>query len=284
MSGKTIQINPEYLALNARGSKKYRTHKRGRKQKPIAPKQSNKMRRELLGRIKEFQKKKEEETSEAHCKKTSPDLENQSNEFQDEFNRSLSFLQDLTTRKRRHKKRGGTIKQIAGNLSKIAVDLPPEMMEVKTAISGGKQISNQGTELITHRPCQPSNVIPKAVVDSQITIPKTMLPPLVQKDPPPYGALKGGTQPTFREWKRMTQKGRSQGAIPLIHIEDKPEEIQSDRQEKLKLLKAKTKIRGNKASRIKTVKYRLGKLVDKVAVLIKNSQTRKPCTGRTRSS
>ena len=267
MSGKTIQINPEYLALHGRGSKKYRTQKRGRKQKPIAPKQSNKMRRELLGRIKEFQKKKEEETSEVPRKKTSADLENESNEFHHEFNRSLSFLQDLATRKRRHKKRGSTIKHGGGNPSKVAIDLPPEMMEVRTAVS--KKNS-------PHTPSpQAPIVIPKEAIGPQITTPKPTEPPLVPKEAPPYGALKRGTRPTFREWKRMTQKERTPDPTPLIHIEDKPKEILSDRQEKLKQLKAKTKMGGKKASRIKTVKYRLGKLPDKVAVLIKDCQTRK---------
>ena len=58
MSGKTIQINPEYLAMANGRSKKQKTQKRPKKQKPAAPKQSNKMRKELLGRIKDFQKKK----------------------------------------------------------------------------------------------------------------------------------------------------------------------------------------------------------------------------------
>ena len=267
MSGKTIQINPEYLALHGRGSKKYRTQKRGRKQKPMAPKQSNKMRRELLGRIKEFQKRKEEETSEVPRKKTNANLENESNEFHQEFNRSLSFLQDLATRKKRHKKRGSTIKHSGGNPSKVAVDLPPEMMEVRTAVSKKHSLQTPGHQ----DPIAAST--PKEVIAPQITTPTVA--PSGPKDAPPYGALKRGTRPTFREWKRMSQKGRTPDPTPLIHIEDKPKEILSDRQEKLKQLKAKTKIGGKKASRIKTVKYRLGKLPDKVAVLIKDCKTRK---------
>ena len=61
---------------------KNNTQKYRRKEKPAAPKQSNKMRKELLGRIKEFQSRKENELSETKSTET---------EFQDEFDKSLSF-------------------------------------------------------------------------------------------------------------------------------------------------------------------------------------------------
>ena len=99
MSGKTIQINPEYLAMANGRNKKQKTQKHSKKQKPAAPKQSNNMRKELLGRIKDFQKKKEQEMIDHRVQNVDEE------DFQNEFNRSLSFLQDLSTRKnRKHKK------------------------------------------------------------------------------------------------------------------------------------------------------------------------------------
>jgi len=78
----------------------------------------------------------------------------------------------------------------------------------------------------------------------------------------------------------MTQKEKDKppSLTPLIQIDDKDfgEPAKTERREKLDNLKAKAKSRSSKASRIKTVKYRLGKLPEKkVAVLIKNKNTRK---------
>ena len=57
-SKKTIQINPELFTLNEKGGRKTRK-KRERKKKPIIPVKPNTLRKKLLGRIKDYQKKKQ---------------------------------------------------------------------------------------------------------------------------------------------------------------------------------------------------------------------------------
>ena len=130
---------------------------------------------------------------------------------------------------------------------------------------------------------QPPTLAPITLETSNITPHPPESPQLITSkisfgEQPPYGSLKNGTRPTFREWKRHTQKNLDTEPEPLIKIDDKEfgQAHKSEREMKLDRLKAKIKPRRSKASRIKTMKYRLGKLPDKrVAVLIKNRATRK---------
>ena len=56
MSEKTISLNPDFMNLS--GKKKNKTISHKKKTKPICDKQnSNKLRKELLNRIKNYQKK-----------------------------------------------------------------------------------------------------------------------------------------------------------------------------------------------------------------------------------
>ena len=280
MSQKTIQINPEYLAMANGGGKKQKTQKRHKKQKPIAPpKHSNKMRKELLGRIKDFQKKKEDELSDKQLDKSSEE------DFQNEFNRSLNFLQDLSKRKtekqRRNSTKQGTLKQPRPNIS---VEAPKEMFEINTASLDKKSAfdyHNNNNNNHNNNNNNNNTSIQKQNISLSINDKDKQHLSTELIAPPPYGALKGGNRPTFREWKRMTQKDYNYSEQkPMIQIDDNgcfDKKETTEREHKLKALKDKVKSsRPTKATRIKTMKYRLGKVSDKhVAVLIKNNTTRK---------
>lgn len=270
MSGKTIQINPEYLAMANGRSKKQKTQKRPKKQKPAAPKQSNKMRKELLGRIKDFQRKKEQELTEDRVQNAEEE------DFQNEFNRSLSFLQDLSTRKNRKQKKVKKQRTLRREDARVSIDAPQDMFEITTApLEETKPASTDPLPLApvaleTNKSSPPP---PPPPANPQPTSPHSPF-----GEQPPYGSLKNGTRPTFREWKRHTQKSLDAEPQPLIKIDDKDfgQAPKSEREMKLERFKAKMKPRASKASRIRTMKYRLGKLPDKrVAVLIKNRATRK---------
>lgn len=101
------------------------------------------------------------------------------------------------------------------------------------------------------------------------------------KPPPPYGCIKGGRNPTYREWKRRSGND-IQKSVGQIQTNNKP----SIRSEKLSNIKREFKeIHKRNCPRImrkklRTIKYKLGKMTDgksngKIAVLIKNQNTRK---------
>ena len=113
---KILKINPELFKFN--GSKKS-LKKKERKIKPLDTKiyslQSNKLKKELLKRVKDYQKKQELET---HKGENNEELasgnnlfdksEFENSDFEREFNKSLTFLHDLSKKKK--EKRNKTLK------------------------------------------------------------------------------------------------------------------------------------------------------------------------------
>ena len=99
MSQKTIKINPAFLSLSrTKKVKDSANNKRERKVKPKTYASPNVMRKELLTKIKDYQNKVEKarESQEGNV-----DVE----EFDDEFNRSLGFLQGLNSKRNEKKNR-----------------------------------------------------------------------------------------------------------------------------------------------------------------------------------
>jgi hypothetical protein len=137
---KILQINPELFKFN--GSKKS-LKKKEHKTKPIQDKtqslKSNKLKKELLKKVKDYQKNKEtevinEEKNKEKSEKLpasnlfeSKDFEN--NDFEREFNKSLSFLHDLS-KKNKEKSKKKTLK--SSNLE-INIEIPKDSLIYNSA-------------------------------------------------------------------------------------------------------------------------------------------------------
>jgi hypothetical protein len=190
MSNKTISINPSLLSFSG-GLK---TRRRDRKAKPtvvplISP---NVLKNKLLHRIKEHKKK---ETTGLDNKKNSSNINTTINtsintniEFSDEFNDSIEYLQTLSKQQKidrekenferqRQQKREElqrmTIKNYqalnSSNCPYVNLDLPEELQQPVIHVNTSQE---------------PMNL--RYNVDSNV----------------PYGVLKGGVKPTYRDWTR----------------------------------------------------------------------------------
>jgi hypothetical protein len=113
---KILTINPELFKFN--GSKKS-LKKKERKIKPLDTKinslKSNKLKKELLKRVKDYQKKQELETHKGEHNQELASANNlfdksefENSDFEREFNKSLTFLHDLSKKKK--EKRNKTLK------------------------------------------------------------------------------------------------------------------------------------------------------------------------------
>ena len=282
MSQKTIKINPAFLSLSRTKKVKDSAHnKREKKVKPKTYASPNVMRKELLSKIKDFQNKVEKARESQEDK---VDVE----EFDDEFNRSLGFLQSLNSKrnekKNRKREKRRTLKKERGPEIQVSTELPSALRTPQDYCA----------------PTAPAPVHVTAPALAPVLVPalntatqKVPSAPtsrysgsIALKEPPPYSSLKNGSKPTFREWRRQTQKITHEVAQskPLIRINEKTHPVpeRTERSKELEKIKSEYRLnnpRGRPRSYIKrrtrTVKYRLGKSEKKVSVLIKNHNTRK---------
>jgi hypothetical protein len=193
MSNKTISINPSLFSISSSKTKKNREKKSKPNSVPlISP---NVLKNKLLKRIKEH-KQKETQNLENNNKNLKDPLDipvNKSNneilKFTDEFTDSINYLQTLS--KQRHidneKKNNELLKQKRR-----------EELERKT-------IRNYHN---INQPISQSISQPIINIDLPEELMQTIVPTVSEpfkinvKDDIPYGVLKGGLKPSYREWSR----------------------------------------------------------------------------------
>ena len=216
MSSKTIEINPSLFSVGGLSKKN-----KSKKNKPmVAPLISpNILKNKLLKRIKEH-KNKETENLENNKKKLSSKPEDTSsnlslasniNSYTDEFNESIEYLQTLSKQKKieseNNAKRNAIQRKTVKNYNSMPVvnlELPDDLKE--------------------------TFITPQMV--STISTPV-----LINNKQPdvPYGILKGGSKPTYRQWNK-TQKSYQ----PVINTQIVNAPV-SERENRLNLLKQKLK-------------------------------------------
>lgn len=125
---KVLTINPEFFSNKHNNSK---TLKKERKQKPIGVKttSANSMRKTLLAKIRNYQKK--EEDTQKNEKKISEEKEKELDDsFESEFNKSLNFLQEIAN-KHKSKEKNKTFKNRSEQKEQyVNLELPEALIEV----------------------------------------------------------------------------------------------------------------------------------------------------------
>lgn len=251
MEKKTITISNDLAFLNKSSKSKKKKEKTNKFIKP------NKVKEELLNKIKEKALNEREKQ-----KKNSESVSNNSDK-EENFSEHINFLKSISE-KQKQKKRKTRNKKIKENHNLI-----PENPNKNPYYN------------------QSSPNVPNFKMTSSFTNPTTPFPSLNNYNnqsnyEPPYGNLKNGSKPTYKTWKRETQKkpfhfeGKTKNNNNNIIINTNNENIDvnnllSSREEKLEKLKKKHVNKNNK------IKHSFGKskTKKKINVFIKNSNTRK---------
>ena len=218
MSSKTIEINPALFSVGGL-TKKNRSKKNNSMSVPlISP---NILKNKLLKRIKDH-KNKETENLENNKKKLSSTTKtdntsidkkslNNTNTYTDEFNDSIEYLQTLSKQTKidssNNTKKEAIQRKTIKNYNSMPVvnlELPEELQET---------FINTNNEIIS---------------SSNIVLPTYKL------DNVPYGILKGGSKPTYRQWNK-THKNYEPNNNLLTNNQT------SEREQRLNLLKQKLK-------------------------------------------
>jgi len=244
MSNKTISINPSLFSMGGSKTKKNRE----KKQKPtIVPLISpNVLKNKLLKRIKEH-KQRETENLENNKKKLPTPEESIKNDiikpelssFSDEFSDSINYLQTLSKQKKvndeklnyerqKQKRKEQLERKTVRNYQSIAqphiehninLDLPEELMSRPLIVVNTDAMPVGGQPIQLHT--------------------KTT-------DSIPYGILKGGTKPSYRDWAR-TQRNydvtNPQAALTIQGLELNKEK--NERENRLNNLREKLKLTQN---------------------------------------
>lgn len=263
MSTKQIQFNPLFLVGGSSKTKK----KSAPKAAPlISP---NILKNKLLKKIKEHKSKEINEHNKAIAEKKKlekangnktltsfDDNKNDKNnitEYTDDFNDSLKYLKSL-------KKKHDEEQQLLVNL-----ELPEELMD---SFCGPSLNPPLIPPLIPHLipPGTPS-LSPSPLPDSSVS-----------QAPPPWGVLKNGNNPTYRQYHKKTLKNHSTILLP-------PSTTLPERELRLEEMKNRIKLENDSTSmctkqtikRTTKRKYILGKSKNKrtVGVLLKDKNTRK---------
>lgn len=101
------------------------------------------------------------------------------------------------------------------------------------------------------------------------------LPQPPPSSPPPYGNLKGGNKPTFREWKSKTQKLPIEKTPRFKPVQERSPTPAPPPQEAKPQIQTPVEAKPKARKHNKTVRNILGKKDGKVSVLIKNNNTRR---------
>lgn len=193
MSNKTISINPSLFSLSGSKTKKNRDKKSAPKMTPlISP---SVLKNKLLKRIKEH-KTKETQNLENNRRKlggnqdVSMKTNNEQNSFTDEFSDSINYLQTLTKQKRidEEKINNEILKQ------KRKEELERRTIRNYHSITGGAPIQNPTINIDL-----PEELMQPVIIKPPIGGEPFQIQP---KNDVPYGILKGGTKPSYREWSK----------------------------------------------------------------------------------
>ena len=247
MSKKTIDINPDLFNV---GGKTRKNREKKQKLTSVPLISPNVLKNKLLKRIKEHKKRETEGLDNNKKKLPEPSIVSNTNintskpnlvdleEYNDEFNDSINYLQTLSKQKKENEQK---------MLNEIKKQKMKEDLERKTLKNYQSLISSSVISSNTNLP-HVNIDLPKELEEFAVPIiiqPQeqcvTLARPYNIDNSVPYGCLKGGVKPSYKDWNR-TQKNMIVTDPKLSVVIDSKV---SERENRLKQLKDKIKEKHN---------------------------------------
>lgn len=222
MTNKTISINPQLFSM---GGSKTRKNKEKKEKVNVIPLISpNVLKNKLLKRIKEH-KQRETENLDSSNKKKSNELEkNETTNYADEFSESMSYLQTLSKQKKVDEEKANYEKRKERDRQKL---------HMQTIKNYNALQSNTQAVINIDLPDELQIEMPKPSESVSITINP-------QKDQVPYGILKGGTKPLYRDWTKTQRANVVTNPNLAVTV---GQNIKSEREMRLHNLREKLKMK-----------------------------------------
>ena len=203
MSNKTISINPSLFNISGSKTKK---NKEKKQKSTIVPLISpNVLKNKLLKRIKEHKQRETENLDNNKKKLSTPKesvndnekLKHELSTFSDEFSDSINYLQTLSKQKKVNDEKANY---------EIQKEKKREILERKTVKNYQSMNSSQPPIEHNINLDLPEELIDKPLIvintDNMTTSDETIQLHTKTTDSIPYGILKGGTKPTYRNWSK----------------------------------------------------------------------------------
>jgi hypothetical protein len=239
MSNKTISINPSLFMINSKNKTKKNIDKTKIHEKPlISP---NILKNKLLNRIKEHKRK---ETSNLENKKSEKEnlSSNSTSDFNDlfsyndEFNDSINYLQTLSKQKKINEEK----LKYEQNKQKKLHDLSHQTIKnYKSMENSQMPYVNIDLPNELKEPLEQINIANFLPTGSNISLNSIRN----MKDNIPYGILKGGIKPTYRDWTRKQRSIEVNDPNSSLIIHGEISSKKNEREDRLKNLREKIKLK-----------------------------------------
>lgn len=236
MSNKTISINPSLFSLG--GSKTKKAREKIPKQAKIPIISPNILKNKLLKRIKEHKQRETEGLENNKRKLNSSDNEikinNEAIDFNDEFASSINYLQTLSKQKKINdeKKNYELLKQ-----------KKREELERKTLRNHNNEYIQQNINIDL------PDELNQPIINNNITQEPITLNIPYKGDPVPYGVLKGGLKPSYREWSKTQRNNIVTNPTSSLIIENSGLNTEKTlRENRLNILKEKLRLKNAQES------------------------------------
>jgi len=274
---KTILFNDSFMT--SMGGSKTKKNKKPKKEKPMQAIKPNKLKKDLLEKIKKHQQneKIKQTPDEATTENTTG--------FHNDFMDSLEYLNNLSANEKKQKKKrkqktlknpihNNTIKPNISfdNSEMVSLDLPSDF-NLKPLTDTMVHLNS----MVSH----PKNTQPIINIGGSADIIPNTTNPYVNNDvntqftldpDTPYGCLKGGSKPTYRQYHNKTLKRTPVHNPAIISMQNAGN---SNRQTQLAKLKKSYKKIKQKTKKTKKTTYNLGRKDKNISILIKNNKTRR---------